>query len=81
MSVEGQLTFNTIYPCWQAAVDGFGITYVPENMTIPDVKSGRLQAVLGEWSPPFPGYFLYYPHRRQSSPAFSLIIDALRHRE
>lgn len=79
--VEGQVTFNTIYPCVQAAVEGFGIAYVPESMTAAHVKSGRLQTVLEEWSPPFPGYFLYYPHRRQSSPAFSLIVDALRHRE
>ncbi|MCR4524208.1 LysR family transcriptional regulator [Bosea sp. 47.2.35] len=79
--VEGQLIFNTINPCVQAAVDGFGIAYVPQSLTESHVKSGRLQIVLDEWSPPFPGYFLYYPHRRQSSPAFSLIVDALRHRE
>lgn len=79
--VEGQVTFNTINPCVQAAVDGFGIAYVPESLTTSYVKTRRLQTVLDEWSPPFPGYFLYYPHRRQSSPAFSLIVDALRHRE
>jgi len=53
----------------------------PESLAVPHVEGGRLQIVLSEWSPPFPGYFLYYPHRRQSSPAFSLIVDALRHRE
>lgn len=79
--VEGQLTFNTIVPCLQAAVEGFGIAYVPQSLTDEHVAAGRLQIVLGEWSPPFPGYFLYYPHRRQSSPAFSMIVEALRHRE
>lgn len=79
--VEGQVTFNTINPCVQAAIDGFGIAYVPESLTTSYVKARRLQTVLDEWSPPFPGYFLYYPHRRQSSPAFSLIVDALRHRD
>ncbi|YCI07176.1 LysR family transcriptional regulator (plasmid) [Ensifer sp. D2-11] len=79
--VGGQLTFNTIVPCLQAAVEGFGIAYVPESLTEEHVAAGRLQVVLGEWSPPFPGYFLYYPHRRQTSPAFALIVEALRHRE
>lgn len=79
--VEGQLTFNTIGPCLQAAVEGFGIAYVPQSLTDDHVAAGRLQLVLGEWSPPFPGYFLYYPHRRQSSPAFAMIVEALRHRE
>lgn len=79
--VEGQLTFNTIGPCLQAAVEGFGIAYVPQGLTDEHIAAGRLQLVLGEWSPPFPGYFLYYPHRRQSSPAFAMIVEALRHRE
>lgn len=79
--VEGQLTFNTIGPCLQAAVEGFGIAYVPQSLTDEHVAAGRLQIVLGEWSPPFPGYFLYYPHRRQSSPAFAMIVEALRYRE
>lgn len=78
--VEGQVTFNTIGPCVRAAVEGFGIAYVPESLAMSYVKARRLRTVLDEWSPPFPGYFLYYPHRRQPASAFSLIVEALRHR-
>jgi len=79
--VDGQLTFNTITPVVQAALEGYGIGYVPEGLVEEHVKAGRLESTLEDWSPPFPGYYLYYPHRRQSSPAFGVIVDALRHRE
>ena len=68
-----------------AAVSGLGIAYVPENRVADEIASGRLVQVLDDWSPMFAGYHLYYPSRRQNSPAFSIIVDALRatahHRE
>ncbi|MFC0338865.1 LysR family transcriptional regulator [Kushneria avicenniae] len=79
VKVQGQLTFNTIEPVLKAAIDGYGIGYVPDGLAAPAIASGELEAVLEEWSPPFTGYFLYYPHRRQSSPAFSILVDALSH--
>ncbi|WP_110647251.1 LysR family transcriptional regulator [Salinicola peritrichatus] len=77
VKVQGQLTFNTIDPVLRAAVDGYGIGYVPDGLAADSIARGELEAVLEEWSPPFTGYFLYYPHRRQSSPAFSILIKAL----
>jgi DNA-binding transcriptional LysR family regulator len=52
---------------------------VPEDLAQPHVAAGRLKRVLEDWCPAFPGYHLYYPSRRHSSPAFSLLIDALRY--
>ena len=77
--VDGQLTFNAIGPVVEAALAGYGIGYVPESLATPHIRSGRLRAVLEDWSPPFPGYYLYYPHRRQSSPAFAVLVEALRY--
>ncbi|MFC0267144.1 LysR family transcriptional regulator [Kushneria aurantia] len=77
VKVNGQLTFNTITPILKAAIDGYGIGYVPEGLAQEAIEAGQLEAVLEDWSPPFPGYFLYYPHRRQSSPAFSILVKAL----
>ncbi|MES0019887.1 LysR family transcriptional regulator [Mesorhizobium sp. M0036] len=78
--VEGQLTFNSSIPMIEAATSGFGIGYVPENLVSHHIAEGRLRLVLDDWSPPFAGYHLYYPSRRQLSPAMAVIIDALRHR-
>lgn len=78
--VEGQLTFNSSIPMIEAAASGFGIAYVPENLVSHHIAEGRLRLVLDDWSPPFAGYHLYYPSRRQLSPAMAVIIDALRHR-
>jgi len=78
--VEGQLTFSSILPILEAALDGFGIGYLPVSMIQPHLDSGALEAVLTEWSPPFPGYHLYYPSRRQPTPAFATIVEALRYR-
>jgi DNA-binding transcriptional LysR family regulator len=78
--VEGQLTFNSTLPMVEAAVDGGGIAYVPEDMVVPMLADGRLVQVLNEWCPHFPGYHLSYPSRRQLSPAMSVIVDALKHR-
>ncbi len=78
--VDGQLSFNSSISQVEAAIAGFGITYVPEDLVDEHIKAGRLQAVLDDWSLPFSGYHLYYPSRRQMSPAMALIVDALRHR-
>ncbi|MEG0819518.1 MAG: LysR family transcriptional regulator, partial [Brevundimonas sp.] len=77
--VSGQLTFNNSYAMVDAAVSGFGIAYVPDSMVSAAVASGALEVVLDDWSPPFEGYFLYYPSRRQNLLAFQIIVDALRH--
>ena len=76
--VEGQLTFNSALTMVDAALSGLGIAYVPENLVADLVEAGKLEQVLDDWSPMFPGYYLYYPTRRQNSPAFAIVIDALR---
>lgn len=76
--VDGQLTFNTSYAMIDAAVSGYGIAYVPESLVGDELSSGELVQVLDDWSPMFPGYYLYYPSRRQNSPAFRVIVEALR---
>jgi DNA-binding transcriptional LysR family regulator len=76
--VDGQLIFNSTGPMLNAAVAGCGIAYVPEDLIKPHVAAGRLRRVLEDWCQPFPGYHLYYPSRRHSSPAFALLVDALR---
>jgi DNA-binding transcriptional LysR family regulator len=78
--VEGQLTFNTTFQMLNAALAGFGLAYVPEDLTEPHLTKGRLKRVLGDWCPPYSGYHLYYPSRRQPTPAFTLLMDALRYR-
>ena len=79
--VDGQLTFNNIFQVRDAALAGYGLAYMPEDLARPYLSKGQLVWVLQEWSPPWPGYHLYYPSRRQSSPAFALIVDALRYRK
>jgi DNA-binding transcriptional LysR family regulator len=76
--VEGQCIFNTTPQVVQAALEGHGLAYVPEDIVSSYVAAGQLQCVLADWSPTFPGYHLYYPSRRQSSPAFALVLAALR---
>jgi DNA-binding transcriptional LysR family regulator len=78
--VEGQLVFNSIFENLNAALAGFGLAHVPEDLAQPHLAKGRLVRVLDEWCPPWPGYHLYYPSRRQSSPAFALVANALRYR-
>lgn len=78
--VDGQLIFNNIFQVRDAALDGAGLAYVPEDLAQPYLSKGQFVWVLEEWSPPWPGYHLYYPSRRQASPAFALIVDALRYR-
>jgi DNA-binding transcriptional LysR family regulator len=76
--VEGQAVFNTSPPIVLAALDGLGVAYLPEEEFAPHIEEGRLIRVLQDWCPPFPGYHLYYPSRRQHLPAFALVIEALR---
>jgi DNA-binding transcriptional LysR family regulator len=78
--VDGQLVFNRLAQILSATLAGFGLAYVPEDLAEPYLAKGRLQRVLEDWCAPFPGYHLYYPSRRQSSPAFALLVDALRYR-
>lgn len=77
--VQGQLVFNTTPQMLTAALDGFGLAYVPEDLVRLHVAAGRLRPVLEDWWPTFPGYHLYYPNRRQSSPAFALLVRTLRY--
>jgi len=78
--VEGQLVLNGTTQVLNAALAGFGLAYVPEDLAQPHVAAGRLVRVLEDWCEPFTGYHLYYPSRRHASPAFALLVDALRHR-
>jgi DNA-binding transcriptional LysR family regulator len=78
--VEGQLVLNSIMQVRQAALDGFGVAYIGEQAVEADIAEGRLIPVLLDWSPPFAGYHLYYPSRRQHTPAFTILVDALRYR-
>lgn len=78
--VDGQLTFNSVVPVLGAAVDGLGLAYVPDDLAAPYLEDGRLLRVLDEWCPMLEGYHLYYPNRRQASPAFTLLLEALRYR-
>ena len=81
VKVEGQLTVNDIAVIRHAALNGVGIAFVPEDIARLDIENGKLIRVLADWTPPFPGYYLYYPSRRQQSPAFTLLVEALRYRE
>ena len=76
--VDGQLIFNTSSHIVDAALAGLGIAYLPEEEFEPHLREGRLERVLEDWCPPFSGYYLYYPSRRQPSPAFTLVANALR---
>ncbi|ANN58091.1 LysR family transcriptional regulator [Mesorhizobium sp. 2RAF45] len=78
--VEGQLIFNTARLRMNAVLAGLGLAYLPEDQLRAHLADGRLVRVLADWCPPFPGYHLYYPSRRQATPAFSLLVDALRYR-
>jgi len=77
---EGQLVFNSIVHVLNAAMDGIGLAYVPEALAAPYLADGRLKEVLADWCPYFQGFHLYYPNRRQTSPAFAAFVDAVRYR-
>jgi DNA-binding transcriptional LysR family regulator len=76
--VDGQLVFNGVYQILNAARAGFGLACLMDDMVQADVAEGRLTRVLADWCPPFSGYHFYYPSRRQPSPAFVLLVNALR---
>ena len=78
--VDGQLVFNGAGALLNAALNGFGLAYLMEGNVRSPLSEGRLVRVLSDWCPPFSGYHLYYPSRRQPSPAFTLLVDALRYR-
>ncbi len=78
--VEGQLVFNNIGLRLDSALAGLGLAYIPEDHARDQLAAGRLIQVLEDWCPAFPGYHLYYPSRRHSSPAFSVLVETLRYR-
>lgn len=78
--VEGQLVFNNIALRLNAALAGLGLAYLPEDQVQAHIAAGRLVRILADWCPSFSGYHVYYPSRRQSSPAFAFVVDALRYR-
>lgn len=77
--VDGQLILNGTPQMLHAALEGLGVAYVPEDLAQPSIEDGRLERVLEDWCPYFPGYHLYYPSRRQPSRAFRVVVDALRY--
>jgi DNA-binding transcriptional LysR family regulator len=79
--VEGQLVFNNAGSMLKAALAGLGLAYLTEHQVAPHLASGALVRALADWCPPFSGYHLYYPSRRQPTPAFSALVDALRYRD
>jgi DNA-binding transcriptional LysR family regulator len=78
--VEGQLILDNITQILNATLAGLGMSFVPEDIARPHLDSGRLEQVLDEWCPSFPGYHLYYPSRKQSSRALTLLVEKLRYR-
>jgi DNA-binding transcriptional LysR family regulator len=79
--VDGQLTFNSAIPILNAAADGLGLGFVPEDLARSHIADGRLVEALSDWCPLLQGYHLYYPSRRQASPAFGLLVELLRYRQ
>jgi DNA-binding transcriptional LysR family regulator len=77
--VNGPLAFNSIAMMRSAALDGLGLVNLPQDYVAPHLAEGSLVRVLDDWCPPRPGYHLYYPSRRQPTPAFSLVVNALRY--
>ena len=80
VKAEGPLVFNSIMHVLNAALDGIGLAYVPEPLVAPYLADGRLKMILADWSPYFQGYHLYYPNRRQASPAFMAFVNAIRYK-
>jgi DNA-binding transcriptional LysR family regulator len=78
--MEGQLVFNNVGLRLASALQGLGLAYMPEDQAQPYLADGRLIRTLKDWCPPFPGYHLYYPSRRHPSPAFALLVEAVRFR-
>jgi DNA-binding transcriptional LysR family regulator len=78
--VEGQTVVNSATLLLEGALKGLGLAYLTEGHVQPHLSEGRLVRVLADWCAPFSGYHLYYPSRHQHSPAFSLLVEALRYR-
>jgi DNA-binding transcriptional LysR family regulator len=78
--VDGQFICNGTTQKLNAALAGLGLAYVPDDLAQPHIAKGKLKRVLEDWCQPYSGYHLYYPSRRQSSAAFTLLVEALRHR-
>ena len=78
--VDGPLVLNTIELRLKAALAGLGLAYLPEEQVGGQLARGELIRVLADWCPPFSGYHLYYPSRRQPTPAFVVLLEALRYR-
>lgn len=78
--IEGQLVFNNISLRLSSALDGLGLAYLPEDQVLEHIEAGRLVRVMEDWCGAFPGYHLYYPSRRHTSPAFQLLVETLRYR-
>jgi DNA-binding transcriptional LysR family regulator len=79
--VDGQLVFNTGLLRMNAVLAGLGLAYLPEDLVKSEIADGRLIRVLADWCAPFAGYHLYYPSRRQPTPAFAVLVEALRYRK
>jgi DNA-binding transcriptional LysR family regulator len=79
--VKGQVTFNGAYQMLNGALSGYGLAFLPEEMTQPHVEAGRLRRVMDDCCPSFPGLHAYYPSRRNSSKALRLVVEALRYRD
>jgi len=77
--VRGQAVFTNVHHMLAAALDGVGVTFLPESLVAPYLQAGRLVSVMEDWCPSFPGLHAYYPSRRHSSRALGLVIDALRY--
>ena len=80
MRVDGPLIFSSIRLSVDAALEGLGIAFVPEEAVLSHIECGALVAVLEDWCPAIPGFHLYYPSRRHQSPAFQVVVEALRYR-
>jgi DNA-binding transcriptional LysR family regulator len=78
IKVDGPLTFNEPALMLDAALDGLGIAYVLEEQAALHIAAGQLVRFLEDWTPPFPGFFLYYPSRRQIAPTLTAFINELR---
>jgi DNA-binding transcriptional LysR family regulator len=78
--IQGRVVFNTVGMMRNAALEGLGLAYLPEDVVEAALRKGQLVRVLEDWCPPLPGYHLYYTSRRQPSPAFALVVDTLRRR-
>ncbi|WP_316862175.1 LysR family transcriptional regulator [uncultured Cohaesibacter sp.] len=78
VAVSGSVTFNSILPIRSAALRGLGFAFSPVALVTEDIRKGRLVQVLSDWTPPYPGYHIYYPSARQTKPAFRILLETLR---